>query len=62
MITQLILSWLFSLNVQIVQVLTEALTLPETPLSTKIARLFLVSDILYNSSAVPHASVFRSGY
>jgi len=33
----------------IVEVLVESLTLPETPISMKIARLYLVSDILHNS-------------
>ena len=34
-----------------VEILTEALTLAETPFPTKIARLFLASDILHNSTA-----------
>ena len=37
--------------VEVVEVLTESLTLKETPIPTKVARLMLVSDILYNSSA-----------
>ena len=42
---------------------TEALTLDETPAPKKIARLFLVSDILHNSSAaVPNASSYRSHF
>lgn len=46
---------------EIVQVLTEALTLDETPIPTKIARLFLVSDILHNSTAaVRNAHAYRS--
>lgn len=48
---------------EIVQVLTEALTLDETPIPTKIARLFLVSDILHNSTAaVRNAHAYRSLY
>lgn len=48
------------LAAEISQILTESLTLPETPIPTKVARIFLVSDILHNSSApVPHASAYR---
>jgi hypothetical protein len=48
---------------EIVQVLTEALTLDETPIPIKIARLFLVSDILHNSTAaVRNAHAYRSLY
>jgi U2-associated protein SR140 len=35
----------------VVEVLEESLTLPETPPATKLARLFLVNDILHNSTA-----------
>jgi U2-associated protein SR140 len=35
----------------VVEVLEEALTLPETAPATKLARLFLVNDILHNSTA-----------
>ncbi|KAJ0018830.1 hypothetical protein Pint_11947 [Pistacia integerrima] len=35
----------------IVEVLTESLTLKETPIPTKVARLMLISDVLHNSSA-----------
>jgi hypothetical protein len=46
---------------QVVEVLTESLTLPETPIPTKVARLMLVSDILHNSSApVKNASAYRT--
>ena len=42
---------------------TQALTLKQTPVPKKIARLFLVSDLLHNSSAaVPKASTFRSRF
>eukprot|EP00271_Cylindrocystis_brebissonii_P020767 TRINITY_DN703_c1_g1_i3.p1 TRINITY_DN703_c1_g1~~TRINITY_DN703_c1_g1_i3.p1 ORF type:complete len:874 (-),score=260.41 TRINITY_DN703_c1_g1_i3:91-2712(-) len=48
---------------EIVEVLTESLTLLETPIPTKVARLMLVSDILHNSSApVKNASAYRSGF
>ena len=48
---------------QIVEVLTESLTLKETPIPTKVARLMLVSDILHNSSApVKNASAFRTKF
>jgi hypothetical protein len=46
---------------QVVEVLSDALTLPETPVPTKVARLMLVSDILHNSTApVRNASRYRS--
>lgn len=46
---------------QIVEILTDSLTLMETPMTTKVARLMLVSDVLHNSSAhVPKASRYRS--
>jgi U2-associated protein SR140 len=48
---------------EVVQVMTEALTLAETPIPTKVARLFLVSDILHNSTApVRNAHAYRSQY
>lgn len=43
--------------------LTESLTLKETPIPTKVARLMLVSDILHNSSApVKNASAYRTRF
>lgn len=48
---------------QIVEVLTESLTLKETHIPTKVARLMLVSDILHNSSApVKNASAYRTRF
>eukprot|EP01114_Cavostelium_apophysatum_P003258 TRINITY_DN13053_c0_g1_i1.p1 TRINITY_DN13053_c0_g1~~TRINITY_DN13053_c0_g1_i1.p1 ORF type:complete len:198 (+),score=57.37 TRINITY_DN13053_c0_g1_i1:93-686(+) len=48
---------------EIVQVICEALTIKETPIPTKVARLYLLSDILYNSSAqVAHAASYRSAF
>lgn len=48
---------------QVVEVLTESLTLKETLPPTKIARLMLVSDILHNSSApVKNASAYRTKF
>ncbi|XP_059173401.1 U2 snRNP-associated SURP motif-containing protein-like isoform X2 [Physella acuta] len=45
---------------EIVECIAESLSILQTPLPKKIARLFLVSDILFNSSAkVPNASFFR---
>lgn len=42
---------------------TESLTLLETPIPTKVARLMLLSDILHNSSApVKNASAYRTGF
>jgi len=41
--------------------LVDSLTLDATPLPKKIARLYVVSDLLYNSSApIPNASAFRA--
>ncbi|CAD7701765.1 unnamed protein product [Ostreobium quekettii] len=46
---------------EVVDILFESLTLAETPLGLKVARLFLVSDILHNSTApVRNASQYRS--
>lgn len=49
------------LHAQVVEILTDSLSLPETPISKKIARLFAVSDILYNSgqTGVRNASAYR---
>lgn len=48
---------------EVVEVLTESLTLQETPIPTKVSRLMLVSDILHNSSApVKNASAYRSKF
>lgn len=48
---------------EVVEVLTESLTLKETQPPTKIARLMLVSDILHNSSApVKNASAYRTKF
>ncbi|XP_022754443.1 protein RRC1-like isoform X2 [Durio zibethinus] len=48
---------------EIVEVLTESLTLKETPIPTKVARLMLVTDILHNSSApVKNASAYRTKF
>mmetsp|Transcript_9150 Transcript_9150/g.27534 ORF Transcript_9150/g.27534 Transcript_9150/m.27534 type:complete len:716 (+) Transcript_9150:88-2235(+) len=48
----------------IVSIITESLTLAETPMAQKIARLFLVSDILHNSSVaqVKNAWAYRSRF
>ncbi|XP_024543152.1 protein RRC1 isoform X1 [Selaginella moellendorffii] len=48
---------------EVVDVLTESLTIKETPIPTKVARLMLVSDILHNSSApVKNASAYRTNF
>lgn len=48
---------------EIVEILTESLTLKETLVPTKVARLMLVSDILHNSSApVRNASAYRTKF
>ncbi|KAJ0091257.1 hypothetical protein Patl1_12669 [Pistacia atlantica] len=49
--------------INIVEVLTESLTLKETPIPTKVARLMLVSDVLHNSSApVKNASAYLTKF
>ncbi|CAG8449278.1 10371_t:CDS:10 [Ambispora leptoticha] len=48
---------------EIVDIICKTLTLKETPVPTKVARLYLVSDILHNSSvSVPNAWKFRTGF
>ena len=43
--------------------MSEALTLKQTAAPKKIARLFLVSDLLHNSSAhVPKAATYRTRF
>jgi len=48
--------------VEITEIITESLTLPNTGAHKKLARLFLLSDILYNSkiSSVKNSSIYRS--
>ncbi len=44
-----------------VEILADSLTLPETPVPSKVARLMLASDVLHNSTApVRNASRYRS--
>ena len=46
---------------QVVEILSDSLTLSETPLTTKVARLMLASDVLHNSTApVRNASRYRN--
>eukprot|EP00045_Choanoeca_perplexa_P013819 m.158346 g.158346 ORF g.158346 m.158346 type:complete len:613 (+) comp16467_c0_seq8:70-1908(+) len=48
---------------EIVNCVEESLAILETPTSLKLARLYLISDILHNSMAkVKHASFFRSQF
>ena len=51
-------------NVWLHRVLMESLTLAQTPIPKKLARLYLISDILHNSSTayVRGASLYRSEY
>ena len=45
---------------QISDVLKESLLVKETPVAVKVARLYLLSDILHNSAApVKHAPHYR---
>jgi len=49
-----------SLAAQVVEILSDSLTLSETPMTTKVARLMLASDVLHNSTApVRNASRYR---
>jgi U2-associated protein SR140 len=48
---------------EIVDCIAESLSIMETPLYKKIARLYLISDILHNCSVkVANASFFRKGF
>ncbi|ORX92772.1 hypothetical protein K493DRAFT_263093 [Basidiobolus meristosporus CBS 931.73] len=48
---------------EVVDIVVKSLTIPETPIPTKIARLHLISDILHNSSVpLPNAWKLRSGF
>jgi hypothetical protein len=48
---------------EIVEIICKTLIIKETPIPTKVARLYLVSDILHNSSvSVPNAWKFRTGF
>eukprot|EP01127_Copromyxa_protea_P000440 TRINITY_DN1035_c0_g2_i5.p1 TRINITY_DN1035_c0_g2~~TRINITY_DN1035_c0_g2_i5.p1 ORF type:complete len:403 (+),score=97.96 TRINITY_DN1035_c0_g2_i5:428-1636(+) len=47
---------------EIVEILTDSLTILKTPVLSKIARLFLVSDILHNIHGVPNGSLFRTAF
>lgn len=47
---------------EIVETIAESLTLKQTPAQRKLARLFLVSDILHNSAGLPKAASFRSRF
>lgn len=50
-------------SLEIIDCIAESLGILETPVMTKVARLFLVSDILYNCSApVRNASSYRHGF
>lgn len=45
----------------VVEIISESLTITETPINKKLARLYALSDILYNSSApVRNASSYRT--
>ncbi len=49
---------------EIVECISEALSIQETPLAKKVARLYLISDILHNCSikGVPNVSYYRQGF
>ncbi|KAJ7390317.1 U2 snRNP-associated SURP domain-containing protein [Desmophyllum pertusum] len=48
---------------EVVECIAESLTILETPLLVKVARLYLVSDILHNCSVkVPNVSYYRKGF
>lgn len=48
---------------EIIEAITDSLCIPETPLHKKIARLYLLSDILHNCSVkVSNVSNYRKGF
>ncbi|XP_068686027.1 U2 snRNP-associated SURP motif-containing protein-like [Montipora foliosa] len=48
---------------EVVECIAESLSILETPLQVKVARLYLVSDILHNCSVkVPNVSYYRRGF
>jgi len=47
---------------EIVEVITDSLTILKTPVLTKLARLYLVSDILHNLQSAPNGSLFRAAF
>ena len=49
---------------EIVDCIAESLSILQTPLTKKIARLYLISDILHNCSVkgVPNVSFYRKGF
>ncbi|KAF6030959.1 U2SURP [Bugula neritina] len=45
---------------EVVEIITDSLSIPDTQLPKKLARLYIVCDILYNSSAkLPNVSYYR---
>ena len=60
-----LLSWCFCYDLlpkKVVECISESLCIEETPLPLKVARLYLVNDILQNCIAhVPNASFYRRG-
>ena len=47
----------------VVEIVVDSLVLPETPVPTKLARFYFVSDVLFNSTApVANASSYRTEY
>ena len=49
---------------EIVDCIAESLSILQTPLTKKVARLYLISDILHNCSVkgVPNVSFYRKGF
>jgi U2-associated protein SR140 len=47
---------------EIVETISESLTILKTPVLLKIARLYLISDILHNVRSVPNGSLFRIAF
>lgn len=47
----------------VADVLTQSLLLPSTPIPRKLARLYVISDVLHNSAVpLPHAWKYRSAF
>lgn len=47
---------------EVADIVTASLLVPTTPVPRKLARLHVVSDILYNAGAAPHAWRYRGAF
>lgn len=45
---------------EVVEMIADSLSILDTPLSKKLARLYIISDVLYNTGAkLPNVSYYR---